>query len=557
MVKDVLIPSRLGQYYLFPKKVLSFDITPFAVHAILVIFTGNNVQVKNNKSILLKDFSIASIVAAIKKIATSIGSYDEVVTSLSSTTIVFKELQLPFIGREKLNMIVSYEVESLLPFALEQAVIDFMILEEDAKKGSSTILVAATLKENIDNQHSLFEKAGIPLHMLTVDMFALYSLYRHGVFTQKNGAKPVSGLLRKKFEKEIEQASIKSEQSKVELFVDFGFDVTRILYMQNGLLKTIRMIPYGVADIAQLISSDLELSSYEVIQEIIVKSEEDTYQTEVQQGLGKLFDEIKKTFAFFEKQVSGYTKPKKIIFSGLGCHINGFVDIAQTHFDITVEEVSVQQLFEKMNIKYSAQIAVDVEHVISLATALFTKYNQDINFLKNIASKFDNRLFYQQVFMIILLTVMCIGGIFWKSSTELQRWNQAYISSKKELLRTIEHTMNIDMKNEKNLKDIVQKTDTVLQKEHKLWFSFSKQTEQSYLEYLQDLSVHIDKESIGLDIKKLSLNPDKVTLVGVLKNFESLEVFKEELSELELLSVVEAPRELSFTIELKVKEKKG
>jgi len=184
MIRDILVPYRVGKYYLFSKRVLSFNVTPVMVQGLLIDYTGYGIQIKNNITINLKDFSAQSQISAIKKIATTIGRYDEVVTSLSSSAIAFKELSLPFLGRDKLDMIVAYEVESLLPFSVDEAVIDFMVTSEDVDKKISTILVAAARKEDLDTHYALFEKAEISLSVITVDLFALYDLYFYGVYPQ-------------------------------------------------------------------------------------------------------------------------------------------------------------------------------------------------------------------------------------------------------------------------------------------------------------------------------------------------------------------------------------
>ena len=130
MLHDILIPSRLRNYYLQSKRILSFEITPMMVQGLLIEFTGKTIHIKNKQSILLKDFSIQAQANALKKIASNIGKYDEIVTTLSSSAIIYKELTLPFIGRDALSMVVAYEVEALLPFALEEAAIDFIITKQ-------------------------------------------------------------------------------------------------------------------------------------------------------------------------------------------------------------------------------------------------------------------------------------------------------------------------------------------------------------------------------------------------------------------------------------------
>ena len=541
MLKDILVPTKIGQYYVFTKKVLTIHITPFKVQGMLVIFSGKKVQVKNNISVDIETLTDEAVIAALVKIKKDIGSYDEVVTSLKSSTVIFKELTLPFIGREKLSMVVAYEVESLLPFALEKAAIDFMITHENKKEQKTTILVAATLQTNIDQQLKLFQQAGISLSLISVDMFALYTIYYVGIYATR---------------KLEENKDFFAKHGKAELLVDFDSDVSRILYMQNGLLKAVRIVPYGIIDIAQSISNKLTISYQEVVNELLKTPTENVYSDEVQQELQLFFEEITKTLTFFEKQLlAEYQRPSKLLFAGQGCHLFNFAEIIQSFFNIPVKIISTYQILKTLGVQLDKKITVDAQDFVVLSTAFMDKYNDTINLLRHLDGPQDNRLLYKQIVAIIFMTALSLGVVYFKSSQELERWSKAYISSKKELVKTIERQMNIDIKKVKSLKDIVQKSEDVLQKERKLWFSFSQQSEHSYLELLQDLSVKIDKEAIGLDVKKISLSPEKVVIVGSVKSFEALELFSEELSELSLLTLDQKPRELSFTVELKIKEK--
>ena len=227
----------------------------------------------------------------------------------------------------------------------------------------------------------------------------------------------------------------------------------------------------------------------------------------------------------------------------------------QTYVAISVQVIATEHVAKVVNLVVPKKMTLKPQDMTHIAIALFSKYDDDVNFLQSLAHKADNSLLFKQLFMIILLTVSCIAIVYLRSNAELQRWNQAYTSSKKELASTINTTMDIDVRNEKNLKKIVERCEEGFKTAHKRWFAFVKQKERSYLEYLQDLSVRIDKASLGLDITKLLLEPEKVTMTGKLKDFEALEVFEEELAELDLLQLVEKPRELSFTVHLKVKDK--
>lgn len=554
MFKDILIPSKVGHYYLFSKRVLSFEISSFAIHAMVTFFQGSSVRIIYNSTVVLQDDSKEEVVEAIKKLAKEAGKFDEVTTALSSSKIIYKELTLPFLGREKIEMVLRYEVESLFPFALEQAELDFMMTSENNKEKSSTILVAATLQDNVVEQMALFEKAGLSLQTLSVDMFALYNVYRYGMKSAQEVTPVLKSFLRKK--DFVEEGSQSDQLKQTELLVDFSFDVTRILYINSGILKGVRIIPYGVADIIQNISTTLEISRDEVVKKLLLEGDGSLYAQEIKDRIIKLLQEVTKTVASFEKQVSpDYIKPSKILFFGLGCHLYECLSVAQSFFDVPVIEIVPTKILKSLTVTDDKKISFDVENITLLAVALSSKYDDHSNFLKRMETSDLTKKLYIQLVSIVVMTFICLGGIFSLSNSEIQRWNRAYNVSKKDLTATILKSVGLDLKSEKNIQNIVKKVENRVEKEHKLWFSFSKKTEQSYLEYLQDLSVKIDQKAVSLEVKKLVLNSEKITLAGSVPSFEKLELLNEELSELDLLSLVQKPRELSFNLEFKVKDK--
>lgn len=576
MLHDILVPSRIGNYYLYKKRILSFEISPMMVQGLLFEYSGNAIQIQNKQSIFLKDFSIQAQASALKKIASNIGAYDEIITTFSSSAVVYKELRLPFIGRDALQMIVAYEVESLLPFALEDAVLDFIITQEDSDKKESTLLVAAVRKEDLQQHQLLFEKAEIPLNIVTIDMFVLYEIYRIGLF-----AGPVLQALPKSFLFDVKSSSIISlwknlytkffkknaaepeskdvialefQPKRAELLVDIGFDVVRVLYMQDGILSAVRMIPMGVSDIAQHINQQTQMPYYDVLHDIVTAHSVQGFSESLGSELKKIFEEIERTLLFFEKQENQiYMKPHKIWFSGLVTTTSYFQETITSFFGAKAEVVSLDGVMQRLKIMMKSE---DVSlSLLSLGLGLFVHYEQYVNFLKLDAQKNNNSLLNKQLLMILFMTIFCLGGVFWRSFTLLQEKESMYSASKKQFIQTIQQRMNIDLRGEKNVKTALEKAEDVLTREKSLWFSFSAQQERSILEYLQDLSIKIDRASTGLELKSMHLDHDKVTMIGSVKSFEALEVFEEELMSLQLLQVVEKPRELSFTVQLKSKEK--
>ena len=128
MIRDIFIPRIVGNYYIFAQRIVGFDIGKTYIQATLVKAYKKTrtiekcIREKISDEIDLSYEERAS--KTILKILKNIGSYDAIVSSLPTGLIVFKELTVPFLSSEMISQVVSYEIEPLLPFALDQAVVD-------------------------------------------------------------------------------------------------------------------------------------------------------------------------------------------------------------------------------------------------------------------------------------------------------------------------------------------------------------------------------------------------------------------------------------------------
>lgn len=531
MIQDIFVPSKVGSYYIFHKRVLGFEVTTSSVQASLIYFSKKTVVLENSMSISLQDQNPTTIINAIKKISTTIGKYDEVVTSLTSSAVIFKELILPFIGREKIQMIVNYEVEPLLPFSLDDAVIDFLITDENKDKSQTTILVAAARKSDLDVYTSYFEKAGVQLTNVTLDMFALYDFYRHTMYV----AQAYTSLL----------------------LVDFGIDAIRVLYIQKGVLKSVRLVPYGLSAMMRKVDESLQALPHHSLEDILqddLQGHDEQRQHQIAQQLIVDFcKQITLSVSFFGKQIKNFIAPAKIICLGEGTQLQGFLDQATDICKIPVEILDIKRVAHRNNIQVNKKIKIDAQHSASLIIPLSAAHYGDINFLFNEHKKVRDSLLNKQLFTALLISMVTLAALYFYSNYQLQQWNRAYEKSRKEMVSVVREQMDLDIKNVKRVSEIVSMVQNKLQQAKKVCFSFS-QPNSVFLHHLQELCSKIDRGSLGLDLKKLSLHDKDVFLQGKVKDFDALEIFEEELMELNGLVMKDRPRELAFTVTLQVKE---
>src|SRR5438046_1350172 len=199
-IKDIFLPEKIKSYYLFTKIVVGVEINKTKIIATKTRITGTTSTIETiieekipeevsalpattadetTDTIADKPEGMDPTTIALTAIFSKIGTYDEIHTVLPSSVAVFKELKLPFITRDKIKMVIGFEIEPLLPFPLRDALVDFIITREIPEEKSSEILVTAVQKQHIIQHVALFQAAGIRVDIITVDMISLYGLYRH------------------------------------------------------------------------------------------------------------------------------------------------------------------------------------------------------------------------------------------------------------------------------------------------------------------------------------------------------------------------------------------
>lgn len=572
MMHDLFIPCRIGNYYLHTKKILTLEITPVVVYGVLFEYSAQKITLKEKYSVSLKENNSTFLTAAIKKIVSSAGKVDEIISTNQTSAMIFKELKLPFLGRESIEMVLPLEIENMLPFPLDQAVIDFIVINQDLQKKVSTVLTCAVRKQDIGDQYEIFKKADVSLDMLTVDIFALYRLYT--IYTQQNNVEEKSTtskdsllkklseplrrlhalVLRKKHEDNVnysEQILQNLQAQKSEVLVDIGYNNIKVLYIKDGVLNSVRIIPFGVGTIFEAYDDQSEKLYDNVMHSL--KSEGPADLNVVEQ-FKKIFEEISRTLLYFQQQQETlYITPSKISFTGFFSYTSTFIAQAKNYFGSIVVMPDMQECLTRALVTNSSKINITTEYFNTIASGLLWHYQKENNLLKEIAEKKEQRTATVQLIVMFLVSILSIGTIWWRSSEQIQRWQTAYNASRKQLVAEIQNQMGLDLFGQKNLKTLVDETEKVLKRERQLWFSFTQQNEASILEYLQDLSVAIDREAIHLELKSLHIDYQKIVMTGSVKSFEDLDLFYEELQELKLLKLVDRPRELSWTIELKPK----
>lgn len=537
MIKNIFLPEQIRGYYLLPVNILGFDIGKTSVKAALIHCKGKETIIKKffEEPIMASPADLQErTVAAIKIILEQAGSYDSIVTALASGQAIFKELKLPFVGIDTIKKVISYEVEPLLPFSLQDAVIDCIITKENREEQSSEILVAAVQNQAIAQHLALFEAAGAQPEKVTIDMFALYGLYSiiPAYAQQKNGVVLL----------EIEPQS------------------TRIAYIYNGQLRFIRTLQKGLLEQARMVAQTTGLSEQEAFESIIryglETNHDQSYAQATKNAFTSVFNDILFTLQSFTNQAKPPQSINKIILFGTSATIKGLPELVTDLSRVPTELFQVNSLVHN-GFGISANVSVPQANIVSLAAALPRTPTSSFNLRQKEFALLDSRLFWQQFITAGLLLGLILGGLLGIAIWQIYGMKKEAHYSQQEVVSLVKEKIPKIPEDQTSLDEVLDSGKTIINQEEKIWSAFTGASRSQFLEYLLELTSKIDKQKLGLDIERLTITGDTIVLKAQVRNYEELRALEAELRNSKLFSYVESPQDPKFTMNIKLAKKSG
>jgi type IV pilus assembly protein PilM len=96
---------------------------------------------------------------------------EEVVSAISGEQVIIRTVEIPKMPKDELAEIIKWEADEQIPIPVEEAILDFEILEEKAD-GSYEIMLIAVDKETINKYLDLFEKLDLEAKAIEIEPVA-------------------------------------------------------------------------------------------------------------------------------------------------------------------------------------------------------------------------------------------------------------------------------------------------------------------------------------------------------------------------------------------------
>lgn len=553
MIKELFLPDKIKSYYLFAKRIIGFDIGKNHISVTQVLLKGKNIVIEKFIEEKLEagqgNNNHERIVATIKKIMTQVDSYDAVHTSLSSSVVIFKELKLPFLSYDKINKVVRYEVEPLLPFAIHEATIDFIITKQYEEDASSQILVAAVQNQHIEQHIEFFTAAGVVPSLITVDLFALYGFYK---FIPQYAHLPGGVAL-----------------------IDLGMLTTRIAYVHNGQLRFIRTINKGTSHLAKSLSDALEMQPNEAMDNLIryglEKNNDSRYLAAIDQIYTVFWNEIQLTLQSFTTQVDDQGI-KNILLLGGGAEIKGVVAFVHSLLQVQCTLMHAADILYDPHISIKNKTILPSSGIISLSTALPCLITENFNLAPQQAERTEpanKQLFAAAGLCLALLAALAINNFL-----QMRSLSNTAIKSAQDALDALKKSKNFEeplreifkpetvkkterdaarqgkLTEELQLNEAEYLANDAVNKQEKMWFAFSGGYRASFLNYLLELTKIIDKDALQFSLEGLTIAEGVLTLKGRVKNSEALKILEKEIRSSKLFKLPESAEEPVFTLKI-------
>ena len=153
-----------------PQRILALDITDSELKATVVETTFRDYKVAG-----FYRESMSPIKGTVEEqvrrfVEQHLRSGDTVLTALPGDRVTWRTLFLPFRDQKRLVQTVPFELESNVPFGLDEVIVDYQVIHRD--RAGTLVLAALTPKEELERHLELLRQAGVDPKVVDVGPLA-------------------------------------------------------------------------------------------------------------------------------------------------------------------------------------------------------------------------------------------------------------------------------------------------------------------------------------------------------------------------------------------------
>jgi type IV pilus assembly protein PilM len=274
--------------------------------------------------------------------------------------VVVREIALPSMPEKELRQSLGFQVQEFIPMPVDEAVLDYHLIEELEIEGRPMMRLLLVAAQRVMVDTLVAAATSAKLEPMGVDLVP-FALVR---------AVGATG------------AGMELETTGGEAVVDVGAHVTNIVVHSAGETRFVRILPSGGRDITLAIARGMSVED-DVAERLkrgdvgndhvptpeggngIARQLAQASEIAMQRAT-QFVDEIRSSLEFYTAQTQG-ARIERVLISGGGSKLEGFIDILRQRIPVTVEPGRV---FSRVGSKLSLSEGAQAEAEPLLATAV-------------------------------------------------------------------------------------------------------------------------------------------------------------------------------------------
>ncbi|MEY2475917.1 MAG: hypothetical protein QOG87_1232 [Actinomycetota bacterium] len=302
-------------------RVIGLDIGSFAVRAAELDVGGAQPTLLRFGQVTLAPGAVVNgevedteaVGAAIRRLWSESGFRSrQVVLGVANQKVIVRQAEVPAMSEEDMRSALRFEAQELIPIPLEDAVLDFQVLETvpDAEgEGMARILLAAAQRDMIRTHLAAVERGGLTTTAVDLVPFALI--------------RALGG-----------PQEFLPEPGRSQAIVCIGAGVTNVVVHEAGVPRFVRILSVGGDDISRAIAEDLDvdLDLAEDLKRRADDVSDDDLEARtgaiVNQRLGTLVEEIRGSLDFYLAQADA-TPFERVLVTGGASRTRGLIERLQ------------------------------------------------------------------------------------------------------------------------------------------------------------------------------------------------------------------------------------
>lgn len=247
----------------------------------------------------------------------------QVAVAVENQNVIARQVELPTMPEEELRGALQFQVQDYMPIAAEDAVLDFLILEEFTGEDNAPmmrVLAVAAQRQMVNATLDVVQGAG--LDVVSVDMAPLAAL--RAVIDPE----PI----------------VIDEEPGAEAIVDIGGGVTTVMVHERGVPRFARVLPAGGGDITAALVSELGIDAEDAEAQKLSTSlqpEGSTVEpgvpTIIEQRARAFIDDVRRSVEYYQSQ-AGAAKVGRVLLTGGGARLRRLPERLATALRLPVEE---------------------------------------------------------------------------------------------------------------------------------------------------------------------------------------------------------------------------